>query len=93
MPFTMGKFGGHASADTAPADEHATPGLAVEDSAAERFGEVGIIVGGIFPKSADVMHVVTRQTQQVAHGVLELKAGVVGTNGNLPARLTFPRLL
>src|SRR5208282_648659 len=84
--------GGNAGTDAAAADEHTPFGFAVEDSAAHGFSEIGI-VGGIFVESADVEHVVAHRAQHVAHGVFELKAGVVGTNHNLHAGLTFPGLL
>src|SRR5580692_3957009 len=84
--------GGNAGADAAAANEDATFGFAIEHGAANGFGEIGIVTR-VFIKSADVQYIVAHRAQQVAHGVFELKAGVVGTDHNFHAGLTFQGLL
>src|SRR5271167_1987467 len=88
-----GEFvGGNAGAYTAAANKNATFGLAIENREVHGFSEIGI-VARVFIKSADVQDFVAHRTQNIAHRVLKLKAGVVGTNYNFHAGLTFPLLL
>src|SRR6476660_7964206 len=84
-----GEFvGGNAGADAAPANQHAPFSLAIEHGAAHGFGKIWV-VRWVFIESPDIQYVVAHRSQQVAHGVLELKARVVRTNHNLHVRLTF----
>src|SRR5258708_4243703 len=80
--------GGDAGADATAADEHAALGFFVEDRAADRLGEIGI-VRGVFVEGADVEHFVTQRAQQIAHGYFQLKSRVVRANHNFHGR--FPR--
>src|SRR5216684_5460648 len=84
-----GQFvGGDAGADATAADEHAALGLVVEDRAADRFREIGI-VRRVLVEGADVEHFVAQRAQQIARGYFQLKSRVVRANHDFHGR--FPR--
>src|SRR5579884_2981980 len=58
--------GGHARPHSAPANQHASLSLALEDSAPHRFRIVGI-VRRILVKCAHVQHIISHCAQHVAH--------------------------
>ena len=84
--------GGHAGANPAAADQHASFSAAIENGATDGFGKIWI-VGRILVERADVQNFMTQGAQKVPHGIFQLETRVIGTNDDFhsasPAQQLF----
>src|SRR6266850_5810599 len=83
--------GGHRHAHAAAADDDAALDVAAPQRAADRFREIGVVVGLRGIVSAKVAHVVARRREVGDENLLERVAGVIRGDGDLqPCCLLFP---